>query len=180
MNGPTHLAIGLTLAALAGGSTPAQFAAVAVGSLLPDIDNAGAISRPLANLLPRIIPRMGIVKTIDEATELTGKLIKKVFGHRGLTHWPILAGIAWLLTQRITPLGLWLALGWLAHIYADAVTIKGAPLAAPFSLEKLRLLPKLIAFRTGGFMEDVLSFSLWGYLLALATRAVIAFVAGVL
>jgi len=178
MNGQTHLSIGLTVAYLAGCNTPAQYALVAVGSLLPDIDNAGSISRPLQNLLPRIIPRLGIVQTVDQATELTGKLIRKIFGHRGFTHWPVLAGAVWLITAGTFPLSKFLALGWLLHIYADALTVNGAPLAAPVSLEKMRLLPKLIAFKTGGLMEDLLCWCMWGYLGAMFTRYIL-FVIGV-
>jgi len=176
MNGRTHLAIGLTLAAVAGANTPWQFVAVGIGSLLPDIDNAGAIARPLENLLPRIIPHLGLVKTVDGVAELTSKLVRKIFGHRGLTHWPVMVGLAWLLTDHLTPLALYVALGWIAHIYADALTQHGVPLGAPVSFDKVRLLPKLLAFRTGGLMEGILSWGLWGGLMAIATRAALVFV----
>jgi inner membrane protein len=116
----SHVVVGLaawTLAAPAIGLpalSPEALALAAVGALLPDIDHphswvgrrARLVSRPLASLL----------------------------GHRGVTHslLAVLAGAALLASQGVARDALDpLAVGYLSHLAADALTPAGLRLAWP-------------------------------------------------
>lgn len=176
MNGLTHLAIGLIAARVAGADQPLQYLAAGAGSLLPDLDGGGVFSRPLEALLPRLVSRAPVVQIADDVAQTGSSIIRKIFGHRGLLHWPILVGLALALMGRpsIADWKLWLLLGYLAHIYADALTVRGVPLGAPFDLNRVCLLPKLIAIRTGSLAEFLITCSAWTYLAWLIARFIIA------
>jgi len=45
------------------------------------------------------------------------------------------------------------ALGYLSHLVADALTMEGVPLLWPIYRKRIRLLPALLAIRTGGARE---------------------------
>jgi membrane-bound metal-dependent hydrolase YbcI (DUF457 family) len=175
MNGPTHLAFGLAAAASLGANRPEYYLAVATGSLIADIDGAGAISRPLEHMLPRIVPKGGAVTVADDIAETGASLIRRIFGHRGFLHWPLLVAVvmvAGLVTHR--PWVLWFSLGWLCHIYADALTVRGVPLCAPFDLSKINLLPRILLIKTGSISEKLAAGATWGYLAFLAGRFVVS------
>ena len=102
-----------------------------VGSLLPDIDH------PNSKLGHRLKP--------------ISMMINKVFGHRGATHTLLsllvvsigLFMINLSLPLDIQPFG-WagvvgMFVGYLSHLFLDALTPSGIPLLSPFSKRKFRL-----------------------------------------
>ena len=94
MTAPTHIVTGLATVVVLGrltGVTPdaVGLAAFLLGSLAPDIDGEGVITRPgtiLRNLLGR-----GIANLLDAMFEMVPKLVNLLFGHRGFIHSPLLA-----------------------------------------------------------------------------------------
>jgi inner membrane protein len=163
MTGPTHFALGLA-GALAyralTGQTPVgwAWAALLAGSLAPDLDGGGVIARPGA-VAGKLIPGW-LRKLIDFFTVTLSMRIKSLVGHRGLLHWPLLAGVMLYVGHNAGyPLLFFLGVGWLAHLAGDILTKEGVPLLAPLSTRKISLTP----FKTGGFFEGLISVGLWGY-----------------
>jgi len=177
MNGQTHIALGLIAAHALGAGDVASLAGAALGSLLPDIDGGGAIARPLESLLPKVLPRLPIIKAVDSLASTLSGAIRRVFGHRGVTHWPPIVAVGLGLVGLQSDFVLYFALGWLVHIYADGLTKNGVRLGLLGDRFKL---PKWVAVRTGGMMEAVISACAWGYLAAIASQFVWKYVLGVL
>lgn len=77
-----------------------------------------------------------------------------LLGHRGLTHSLVavtgVAAAGWLLAPA---LGAGLALGYGAHIAADACTPSGVPLLAPLTGRRWWLLPRRGRIPTGSLRE---------------------------
>jgi len=102
-----------------------------IGSLMPDID------------LPS--------STVGKKVKPLSYLIHQIFGHRGITHTPILhiiCSIFLLLLGgsltgiiRLIYLGFVMGLfvGGISHIILDSMTVKGLPLFYPFTKKKYRI-----------------------------------------
>ena len=93
-----------------------------------------------------------------------------LLGHRGITHslvaCAVVAFAASLLSREFAA---GLAIGYLAHVAADACTPGGVPLLAPLTRRRWWLLPRRIRIPTGSWRE-----------LAVATVLTVAAVAGTL
>jgi membrane-bound metal-dependent hydrolase YbcI (DUF457 family) len=177
MNGQTHLAIGLLAAHVAGAGQPEQFILAGLGSLMPDIDGGGLFSRPLNALLPRIVPRLPVITAADGVARSGSSIIRRVFGHRGMFHWPLLMApvIIFALSSHHPNAHylLWFVLGYLSHIYADACTVRGVPLEGPFNLHPVQFLPKRLSIPTGGWIEGIILWAAWGSVLGLVMQYIL-------
>lgn len=113
---------------------------IALGSLLPDIDEPNS--------------------TLGRQLPLLSSLIHRLFGHRGATHsflFPFgVALLGWGIasSQGIAleaVIGLWLGV-WL-HLIGDMLTKSGIPLWLPWSERPIALLPLSYRFKTGGIID---------------------------
>ena len=89
MTAPTHILTGLASVVVAGrigGLTPDAVSLLAfiVGTLAPDIDGNGSITRPGTILRGLLGRELGGV--LDAAFELISAVIRTLFGHRGFIH----------------------------------------------------------------------------------------------
>lgn len=106
MKGSTHLAGALFAGALAGGA-PVGLAVAGLAGLAPDWFQ---VNMPGGSAL-----------------------VKGATGHRGLSHWLIAAGLAWLVVRLIAPpWAVYVLAGWLSHIVLDLLA-GGAPVLWPWS-----------------------------------------------
>ncbi len=123
MRAATHLAFaGLTGVVASGFGADlhiASGAALAVGSLLPDIDTQHS----------------GLGRFI---TPISGR-IERVFGHRTITHSLLGVVIIGILSLPVlwiyNPVWVWLLIGMLTHIVLDAGNITGVPLLYPHRVQ---------------------------------------------
>lgn len=160
MTGPTHAVLGLALMvgySRVAGVNPgaAGVLCVLVGSLAPDIDGEGSITRP-GRILSRFLPR-GMAKMVDELAAVLKGIVHSVSEHRGLFHWPLWGvvmiavgaslGMHWLF---------WIGIGYLAHILGDFCTTGGVPLFGPISFKKF----SCVKMKTGSWPEAVVFVSL--------------------
>lgn len=102
-----------------------------VGSLMPDID------------LPS--------STVGQKVKPISYLINQFFGHRGITHTPILhiicsifllllgGSLTGILRLIYLSFVIGLFVGGISHIVLDSMTVKGLPLLYPFSKKKYRI-----------------------------------------
>jgi len=166
-HGTIGAAAGLTVGAATGEPVLAAAGTVlgALGGLLPDGDHPDAWISGHVPGLHRVV------------SVLPG-------GHRGATHWPILAAALWLggraLCQwRGCPVALADAAGWgyALHLAADALTVEGIPgIVRP--TRRLHLLPRRLRPASGGAGEwgirvvAALGFvAVWAVMLGLAQPA---------
>ena len=107
---------------------------IVIGSLLPDIDEPNSF--------------------VGRRTFGLSKLIKKTFGHRGLTHsllfW-LLFSLLYYKFQNDFTLGL--SLGYVFHIIGDFFSRQGVPLFFPFTKKKFRA---PLTYKTGTVQERAL------------------------
>lgn len=84
-----------------------------------------------------------------------------LLGHRGVTHSLLaiaaVAAAGWLITPA---LGAGLAIGYGAHVAADACTPGGVPLLAPLWKRRWWLLPRRVRIPTGSWRELVVAAAL--------------------
>jgi len=114
--------------------------AVALGSLLPDIDEPNSL--------------------IGRKLFFLSYPINIIFRHRMFTHSflfvIILSFLLFILnhyyTNQIFYIGI--VIGIVAHILGDMHTKGGCPVFLPFSHKRFRILPDVIAFKTGSFIES--------------------------
>ncbi len=128
-----------------------------LGSLLPDADRAGSrVYRPT-----RFERRVWPARILGWIARLPLRALS-VLGHRGLTHSLAAAAVAavvcWALAARIVPatalaVGAGIAIGYGAHVAADACTPSGVPLFAPLSGRRWWLLPRPGRIPTGSARE---------------------------
>jgi inner membrane protein len=136
--------------------------AVGMGAaLLPDLDSDEATIRQVT----RTARSQGCVGGLVSA------IVTALGGHRGaLTHsllsWLVVSAGA-LLYFHGNMLSVAFSLGYLSHLVADALTIEGVPLLWPLVRRRLRLLPSLLAIRTGGWREYVVMVALWVFVVLL-------------
>lgn len=144
MNGRTHKVGGACAGVLAGAMllqppytfdkmllTGVLVGGSLLGSLMPDIDHKGS--------------------TIGHQMKLTSTVISNLFGHRGLTHAPIvhilITIILLLIGGTLTDFPklmyvsfiIGLFIGGISHLILDSMTIAGIPLLYPFSKKKYRI-----------------------------------------
>ena len=92
MKAPAHVGIGTLTAVLLAKLYAAlelgalHYLLVVVGSLAPDIDGGGAITKP-GKVLGRFLP-FGAARVIDEVFQAISGTLNGTFGHRGALHWP--------------------------------------------------------------------------------------------
>jgi inner membrane protein len=123
-----------------------------VGSLAPDIDGQGVITRP-GTMLRRFFGR-GVANVLDAIFQLISAAIRTMFGHRGFIHSPLIAlcligggqylGWAWLM---------WFGGGYASHLLGDALTAGGIPLWSPISSRRV----SLSGMKTGSRTEYALA-----------------------
>ncbi len=153
MTAPTHVISGLSFTVAfthATGICPTgvQLLALLVGTLAPDIDGEGSITRP-GTILRRFIGR-GLAELLDAVFKFLTRLIQLAFSHRGFLHSPLFAFslfvLAFILQQ---PWITWFALGYSVHLLGDALTAGGIPVYSPVSSHRVSLSP----MRTGSRAE---------------------------
>ena len=156
MMAPTHITIGAlsgVLFAKASGQplTIIYFIVLLIGSLAPDIDGQGSITKP-GSILSRFLP--GPLIGLFNGIGLTiAGILNFVFGHRGFIHAPLLpaimigaglvSGHTWLM---------WLGVGYASHLMADFCTKGGIPALSPLLTKKYSLFP----VTTGSWVEAVI------------------------
>jgi membrane-bound metal-dependent hydrolase YbcI (DUF457 family) len=164
----THQIIGVGTAAVAAAATDTAVTSALVlvtgawlGSLLPDADRAGSrVYRPT-----RFERRVWPARILGVVARLPLRALS-VLRHRGITHSVAAAALAaagcGLLASRVAPgaalaAGLGVAIGYGAHVAADACTPSGVPLLAPLSRRRWWLLPSAARIPTGGAREVVIA-----------------------
>ena len=157
MLAPTHLIIGITSAVTLSTYSGTELnlpttLAVLLGSLAPDIDGDGAITKP-SLFFQGLIPQ-GVSKWANHLFKPIAFFTRKLFGHRGVLHWPIL-GLAIILAAKYYNNLWWFWFGWgyLMHILGDFCTYQGVPILGPLKAKK----HSLDLFRTGSLAEKLLS-----------------------
>jgi inner membrane protein len=137
-----------------GGVTPTavELLAVIAGSLAPDVDGNGSITRP-GTILRRLLGRW-IADVLDALAWVLVKTIRVFFKHRGFIHSPCMVlailGVAAVFEH---PWLAWFALGYAAHLLGDAATAGGIPVLSPFSERRV----SLSSMRTGSGKEMVVA-----------------------
>jgi membrane-bound metal-dependent hydrolase YbcI (DUF457 family) len=158
--------VGLAVVTAAALDAPASSAVALVagawlGSLLPDADRAGSRIHRRRRLERRVLP----VRVLGWIARVPLRLLT-VLEHRGITHSLAACAAAaiasGLLASLVVPavaveVGAGVAIGYLAHVAADACTPSGAPLFAPLSRRRRRLLPRHARIPTGSAREFVLA-----------------------
>ncbi len=167
MTGPTHALVGLAATivfARATGIMPGSVGTliVIIGSLAPDIDGDGSITRP-GKLFGRFLHRRTAL-ILDQLGQVVRGIAQLISRHRGFFHWPALAVImmsAGFIWNKIYLF--WFGWGYFWHIIADACTVSGVPLLAPFDFSDYRF-SKL---RTGSFIEGLVFLGLLFFIVVL-------------
>jgi inner membrane protein len=152
----THQIAGVGLAAATAAALDAPAGTVALllagawlGSLLPDADRAGSRIYRTRRLERRVWP----LRLLGRLARIPLRLLI-LLGHRGLTHSLVVAvGVAALGRLAAPALGAGLAVGYLAHLAADACTPSGVPLLAPLTSRRFHLLPRRARIPTGSLRE---------------------------
>lgn len=167
MTAPTHILTGLASLVVVGkctGVTPdaVGFLAFLVGTLAPDIDGNGSITRP-GTILRRFFGRE-VAKLLDGITELVSAIVRRSFGHRGFIHSPLVAACiifggfyfdrTWLI---------WLGGGYAAHLLGDALTAGGIPLLSPISSHRTSFTAMKTGSRTEAVVAGALVFFVIGF-----------------
>lgn len=153
MLAPTHAVIALAATVALTRATGMQPEArylllVLLGSIAPDIDGDGAVTKP-GRIFARFLPR-SVARLLDGIGQTIGGLVRVLAGHRGLFHAPLLAlALVGAGMQWDTPWLFWFGWGYLWHILADMLTAGGIPLLMPFSTRRYAATP----MRTGGVCE---------------------------
>lgn len=153
MTAPTHVSFGILLAIFIAKTlgiifSPVNFLFLLLGSIFPDIDGGGVITRP-GSILKRFLTKP-FVFIFDFFGQTLGTILRKTTGHRGLFHWLIwpLAIIFFAKSLNL----LWFGIGYFSHVLADSLTPHGVPLLAPFSTKKINL----AKIRTGSKLESII------------------------
>jgi membrane-bound metal-dependent hydrolase YbcI (DUF457 family) len=157
MTAPTHVISGLAVVVAVGrlaGMTPDAVGLLAVifGSLAPDIDGTGVITRP-GTILRRLLGR-GLANLLDMIAEFVAAVVRLFFRHRGFIHAPLLA-VCLLAAGVLLAQGclIWFGVGYAVHLLGDAMTRGGIPMWSPFSTRRV----SLSSMRTGSRGELVVA-----------------------
>lgn len=150
---PLCLIQSLDSAILAGFSLPLYLGGVAVGALLPDIDEPGS--------------------TIGRRFPMVSRILHQLLGHRGATHsflFPFIIALFVGVLAHSQGIALEVALGAgigsALHLLGDSLTRSGIPFFIPFSARFYSPLPLAWRFRTGGGVDGaigVASAAAFGY-----------------
>ena len=140
MTAPTHVSFGILLAILVVKTlgiifSPVNFLFLVLGSIFPDIDGGGVITRP-GTILKRFLTKP-FVFIFDLFGQAVSKVLRKTTGHRGLFHWMIWPLLIIFTTGSLN--FLWFGIGYFSHVLADSLTPHGVPLLAPLSTKKINL-----------------------------------------
>lgn len=144
MNYKAHMASSLALGAGMAATTvaPCSFTVtyalgITLGSILPDIDEPTSI--------------------IGKHSFGLARIIKRHFGHRGITHslfaWGLLTLVCF---NQPTDFFIGISLGYLFHIIGDFFSVASVPLFLPFHKFRLRNMP--FAYRADGKAEKLIEF----------------------
>lgn len=129
-----------------------------IGSLLPDIDGKGIITRP-GEILKRFLP-WRIARTLDSIAIAVSLVLNFLFGHRGFIHAPLLwVSLAGYGAYAGRPLLFWLGFGAFFHVVGDACTVSGIPVLSPISKRRYSFAP----IRTGSGLEGLIAVGLLLY-----------------
>lgn len=146
-------------------------AAVLVGmvaALLPDLDSYDSTARTQIGLGREQIRRdwkrrRRLSILVRWVASWPFNWFARAMPHRGPTHWLItaaaLTAAAFLLTSATGApdiLAVTFGLGYLSHLWADALTVAGVPLWGPFIRRPVRMLPRGLSLRTGSWAEWVI------------------------
>ena len=157
MTAPTHILTGLASVVVVGrvsGLTPDAVSLLAfiVGSLAPDIDGQGVITKP-GTILRRFFDR-GVATFLDAIGQQLSATVRTIFGHRGFIHSPLVAlciigmgaysGWVWLI---------WFGGGYASHPLGDVLTAGGIPIWSPISSRRV----SLSGMKTGSRTERVVA-----------------------
>ena len=129
--------------------------ALIVGTLAPDIDGNGSITRP-GTILRQLLGR-GIGHILDAIFGALASAVGLIFGHRGFIHSPAVA-IALMFAAVFTASEslFWFGAGYLTHIAGDAMTPAGVPLLSPLSNRRF----SLVLMKTGSAPEGAVAVAL--------------------
>jgi membrane-bound metal-dependent hydrolase YbcI (DUF457 family) len=140
-----------------------------LGSMLPDGDLAGA----RLYRRTRIERRVPLVRVAGWLARMPVRVLV-LLPHRGVTHSLFAGAVAAALAGALVslaapalanPAGAGMAIGYGAHIAADACTPGGVPLWAPLSTRRRWLLPMRARIRTGSLREYAVTGLVTGLLL---------------
>ncbi|WP_308214330.1 metal-dependent hydrolase [Solirubrobacter ginsenosidimutans] len=163
-------AVSATALAVPAATTATLLAAAWIGSLLPDADRAGS----------RVYRRTRVERRVPLA-RLAGWLLRLplrplvLLRHRGITHSLVACAAVALATWALVGLadadlgvaaGAGMAIGYGAHVLADACTPAGVPLWAPLSSKPTWMLPAWARIKTGSAREFVVATALTGALVS--------------
>ncbi len=132
-----------------------------LGSLLPDADRAGSRIYRSRRIERRVWP----IRVLGWISRLPLRVLL-LFRHRGITHSLAACAVAaitcGLLASLVIPttavdLATGVAIGYLAHIAADACTPSGVALFAPLSRRRRWLVPSHARIPTGSAREFVVA-----------------------
>jgi len=161
MTWPTHMASGIlfTAVALDAVGVPVTVGALsiaALGALAPDLDAHESKIKHLKLSYGR-----GRKRVRFKPFYMVSEIITFIFGHRGFLHSFLSVFLLVLLaTFMLYKLGgshVWylaFLFGYMGHILGDATTKMGVPILYPYKA-RFRLVPRVIALRTGGPLEYV-------------------------
>ncbi|MBB5173669.1 metal-dependent hydrolase [Texcoconibacillus texcoconensis] len=142
MTGHSHVVTSLTLGAVVtfydvGLDFSWSFAiGIAIGSLLPDIDEPKSF--------------------IGRKCPFVSNFLKRVFGHRGLTHSALITAIIFMVSEQFdSTIISGLAYGYLFHVLGDFFSRRGVALLAPLSKKRFAA---PITYKTNGWGEKMIAF----------------------
>ncbi|TYR81154.1 metal-dependent hydrolase [Priestia megaterium] len=135
----THIATSIAAGASVAVGTDVSFtfpyvAGIVIGSLLPDIDEPNSY--------------------IGRRTFGLSKVIKSIFGHRGITHSLLACGLIFYLYQLYSnEFMLGIACGYAFHIAGDFFSKRGVPLFSPIIKRKIK---SPLTYETGSPSETII------------------------
>ncbi|WP_195972447.1 metal-dependent hydrolase [Clostridium thermobutyricum] len=132
----TSIAICLPILSYVGDLNSIAVGAVALGALLPDIDEEHSY-------IGRKVPIISIT-------------INKIFGHRGITHSLLVFAILFSLSTYTKShiLG-GIALGYFLHLFEDYFSDAGIKWFQPFIKKDFKV-PEVLRYKVGGFKEHII------------------------
>lgn len=165
MQGKNHVALALAVPLASAlvmppGLLPVSFggwAGLVIGSLAPDIDGEGSIAY-WGNFLPRYVTPRIVVSLLNWLGQSVSGLIRSIFGHRNLFHWPVI-GLGFAVAGSLLGLDwlLWFGLGYTLHIFGDSLTKSGVPLFGPIYQGDISFTTMV----TGKWVESLFGVGLW-------------------
>jgi inner membrane protein len=169
MRNATHELIGVSLALAGAKALEADSlecvglaAASLCGSRLPDVDQLGA----RVHRRSRAERRSPLLGAVGASLRLPSLAFAALVPHRGITHSALACAAATGVAALIAfptgggtafVVGAGVAIGYAAHLAADACTPGGASLWAPVSPQRVWLLPPRARIRTGSLREAALA-----------------------